>query len=596
MPSDITVAILGGGVGGLSVAHELARTGGPFKITVYEERATVGGKADSQDAGLGGTNGRKALLGEHGFRFFPGFYRYITQAMAEVMHTDGRPVIEHLVESDMTGIAYPGEPLIVLPRRPRRSYAFDLYRMLASMAQNDEVMRFPSADLARAALARLKFITSCEARRVGYEQITWLKFLGEDKLSTRYKQFEASLNSTLSAMGPEDTNARVIGEIGMQFILGSLRTDERKDALLDGPTRYTWLEMWRRHLELKGVSFKTAKVQSLETVTAGGKPTVKRAVFEDGTWAEAEYFVCAMPVGDAARVMPTAVIGSYPMPLFNGSPDSVLQLAKMQKWMVGAQFYLKEDVPFVKGHFFLPTSPWALSGVSQNQFWRKQSNIGPTLETKDLYGDGSVKGVLSVAISAWDVKDDHPTEPKTARECKTPEEVLERTLAQLQKCLGSDLADSNISSKHLDNNVTVTLDAFGVPTWENRFALLVHPPDSRKWRPPAWSAGVPNLMLAADYVDTFTQLATMEGANEAARAAAIAICKATGVAYNGLEPAPLHEESIFDFAKKLDKDRFDDGKDHLLDTWPFRDLGDGALGFELIDTAMRLLHLIASPP
>ena len=36
-----TVAVLGGGVGGLSVAHELAERG--FQVHVYERRAIFGG-------------------------------------------------------------------------------------------------------------------------------------------------------------------------------------------------------------------------------------------------------------------------------------------------------------------------------------------------------------------------------------------------------------------------------------------------------------------------------------------------------------------------------------------------------------------------
>ena len=74
-----TVAILGGGVGGLSAAHELAERG--FKVDVYELRDSFGGKARSMDAPGTATGGRRALPGEHGFRFFPGFYQHITDTM-----------------------------------------------------------------------------------------------------------------------------------------------------------------------------------------------------------------------------------------------------------------------------------------------------------------------------------------------------------------------------------------------------------------------------------------------------------------------------------------------------------------------------------
>ena len=65
----IRVAVLGGGVAGLSAAHELSERG--FEVTVYEKSDMFGGKARSLSVPGTGTDGRKDLPGEHGFRFFP---------------------------------------------------------------------------------------------------------------------------------------------------------------------------------------------------------------------------------------------------------------------------------------------------------------------------------------------------------------------------------------------------------------------------------------------------------------------------------------------------------------------------------------------
>src|ERR671925_1529660 len=77
-----SVAVLGGGVGGLSAAHELAERG--FDVTVYEARDAFGGKARSMPVPGSGTGGRADLPGEHGFRFFPGFYKNVTDTMARI--------------------------------------------------------------------------------------------------------------------------------------------------------------------------------------------------------------------------------------------------------------------------------------------------------------------------------------------------------------------------------------------------------------------------------------------------------------------------------------------------------------------------------
>src|ERR1700681_3039352 len=82
MAAKQSVAILGGGVGGLSAAHELAERG--FAVTVYERNAAFGGKARSVSVAGSASGGRMDLPGEHGIRFFPGFYKHITDTMSRI--------------------------------------------------------------------------------------------------------------------------------------------------------------------------------------------------------------------------------------------------------------------------------------------------------------------------------------------------------------------------------------------------------------------------------------------------------------------------------------------------------------------------------
>src|SRR3954471_8602417 len=76
-----TVAVLGGGMAGLAAAHELAERG--FDVTVYERNA-LGGKARSIPVAHSATGGRRDLPGEHGFRFFPGFYHHVPDTMRRI--------------------------------------------------------------------------------------------------------------------------------------------------------------------------------------------------------------------------------------------------------------------------------------------------------------------------------------------------------------------------------------------------------------------------------------------------------------------------------------------------------------------------------
>ena len=88
----IRVAILGGGVGGMTAAHELIERG--FEVAIYEMREIPGGKARSIHVPNTSANGNKPLPGEHGFRFFPGFYKHVPDTMKRIPCGDKKRVFE----------------------------------------------------------------------------------------------------------------------------------------------------------------------------------------------------------------------------------------------------------------------------------------------------------------------------------------------------------------------------------------------------------------------------------------------------------------------------------------------------------------------
>src|SRR5215218_3466765 len=101
-----SVAVLGGGVGGLSAAHELVERG--FAVSVYESRARFGGKSRSLALPGSGSDGRADVPAEHGFRFFPGFYRHLPDTMARIPGRGRERVIDDLVGAEMVMIARAG--------------------------------------------------------------------------------------------------------------------------------------------------------------------------------------------------------------------------------------------------------------------------------------------------------------------------------------------------------------------------------------------------------------------------------------------------------------------------------------------------------
>jgi uncharacterized protein with NAD-binding domain and iron-sulfur cluster len=209
--------------------------------------------------------------------------------------------------------------------------------------------------------------------------------------------------------------------------------------------------------------------------------------------------------------------------------------------MNGIMFYLDRDVPLVHGHTIYIDSPWALTSISQAQFWPEFD-----LET---FGDGRVEGILSVDVSDWETPG--MLFGKQARHC-TKEEVRDEVWAQLEAGLedaGIDvLAEANVLDWFLDPAIVYPNPSAAT----NLEPLLINTAGSWADRPEAVT-DVENLFLASDYVRTHTDLATMEGANEAARRAVNGILELFGSSQPRCPVWKLSEPQIFAPARLLDR-------------------------------------------
>ncbi|WP_331060410.1 FAD-dependent oxidoreductase [Hymenobacter sp.] len=169
--SGVRVAVLGGGVAGMSAAHELAERG--FSVDVYERQPRyVGGKARSVDVPNTGTGRRPDLPGEHGFRFFPGFYRHVTDTMKRIPYgTNPQGVFDNLVASQRVLLARFGKPpLPALVNFPKTRA--DLETILQDLAHADTGLNASDIKLFAHSLWRI-LTSSYERRQQVYERQSW---------------------------------------------------------------------------------------------------------------------------------------------------------------------------------------------------------------------------------------------------------------------------------------------------------------------------------------------------------------------------------------------------------------------------------------
>ncbi|MGH2837629.1 MAG: FAD-dependent oxidoreductase, partial [Thermoleophilaceae bacterium] len=183
------VAVLGGGMAGLAVAHELVERG--FRVDVYERKA-LGGKARSIPVAGTAAGGRKPLPGEHGFRFFPGFYHHVPDSMRRIPFP-GNPngVWDNLVEGSETksprteGRA--DGTVFGLAPDPNEARTPDGMRRLLLDALHEDSL--PPHELAYFVERLMVFVTSCDERRYGeWEHVSWWDFIAAEGKSDEYQK------------------------------------------------------------------------------------------------------------------------------------------------------------------------------------------------------------------------------------------------------------------------------------------------------------------------------------------------------------------------------------------------------------------------
>jgi uncharacterized protein with NAD-binding domain and iron-sulfur cluster len=544
-----SVIVLGGGMAGLTAAHELVERG--FRVRVFERRDVPGGKARSvvvpstrpvQNVGtvhLGkmGTIARRDLPGEHGFRFFPRFYRHVIDTMKRTPYKGSRSVADNLVDTNGTLFARFGKPPLTLPNTVPTSI-LDLLTLLNDLDRfwGPELGIAPE-DHAFFVERLLQILTSCEERRAEeYEKIDWWQFVDAERRSEIYqKVYAIGITRSLVAAKARSASTKTIGNTYVQMLFNlSDSTTSSIDRVLDGPTNYVWINPWLEYLRSRGVEYHlNSTVRSIDV--AGGRVrgvTVERNRRTETV--EGDYYVAALPIEVMAELVTDELVQCDP------SLAHVFSLNRYTGWMNGIQFYLSEDVPIGPGHQIYLDSPWALTSISQTQFWRDVD--------LSSFADGRIRGVISVAISDWDSAG---LNGKPARECSRYE-IRDEVWEELKRSINVQgtalLEDEDLRYWFLDQDIDPLLRSNAEP-------LLINEVDTWRLRPSAQTR-IPNFVLAADYVQTYTDLATMEGANEAARRAVNAILADSGASESPCAVWKLHEPQILEPWRAHDRLRY----------------------------------------
>ncbi|MEA2224370.1 MAG: hypothetical protein QOH83_2746 [Solirubrobacteraceae bacterium] len=542
-----TVAVFGGGIAGLTVAHELAERG--FDVTVYERRAW-GGKARSTEVPGSATGGRRPLPGEHGFRVFFGFYQNTVDTLRRIpFESNPQGAFDNLVALPQLMFARDGGrhdlALAIGAVDPAAYTPQEILDLIVGVLLETKL---PADAVAWFASRLVIYLSSCDARRTGqWENETWTNFTRADRYGEDYRRIlintftefvQASKASTTSANFP----CHVL-ECFVYNLLG-LNSNGPLIRALNRPTNEAFIDPWlgvlrglgiglRNHHELTGFELRGGRISGARVRSRHGASTVR-----------ADWYVCALPVERARRMWSPAILAADP------------QLARMQRldtdWMSGMKFFLRARTPITKGTIGCADSPWAVTIVTQGQFW--------PVDFAATYGDGRAHDCLSAIVANWSAPGILYGKP--AREC-SPDEVVSEVWEQIKRHVNDTgravLTDDLLLSSDIDpgmlrrNGRLVCDDPLVLPSAGQR-------PD----RPDVTTA-IPNLLLAGDYLKSEAEVANMDAASYNARRAANAILDGAGSHETPAKVIGTYRPPEWEPLKRIDAQRYARGQPHVLD-------------------------------
>ncbi|WP_205525452.1 NAD(P)-binding protein [Pyxidicoccus trucidator] len=377
------------------------------------------------------------LPGEHGFRFFPSYYRHLFSTMVETPILDeqgrftGRRVFDNLVPSSFYGIAAQGRRIRFLRRAPA-SRPVELLQELRDLASSG----YPPSDTLQFTLRIWRYLCTCsERRKADFERISWWEYLegyDPEKKTRRYQYSAAFMRDmqfaprVLAAFDGAWGDARTNGNTLAQLYLNNLMPLPKTDGTLNGPTTSAWFRPWRRYLEehlrvefyaMKLHRFALERGRLVPYCLAGEWEFVDTHSNANGSDEDSDpvdYYLVATDAVTAEQVtrgLPRVGIVEGlqgftsrvppnprgPEPAEERSPGVLPGHVPWDRFqtLTGIQFFFPTTTRLAEGYLFFLDAPWGLSAISSQQYWA----------TPPTFDQDGFSSVLSVDIGNWYVRE-----------------------------------------------------------------------------------------------------------------------------------------------------------------------------------------------
>ena len=327
-----SVGVVGAGIAGLTVAHELVERG--FAVTVHEAAPAPGGKAGSERTVDG-------LVREHVNKNYSAHYYCLPETLRRIPCEGGGTVFDRLLPSMNSVCRFPDGSEVELSGRMKMTRSERLreaLRFIRAFARQG----LPLRDALSFVYAHARLALLCEARREReLSGVSYRDYLGVDRRAAPFRhllqmiEISAAANVDGPARAAAEQTFRIFGRIFNPHQFASMIN------FLDGPSEERLFRPWREHLGRLGVTLRCgSRVLSLER--AEGRHGLR---LSSGSVEWHDVVVIATGVTALRHLLPEL-----------GLPEAC------EKWANGFYFVLRErPAPVVEGELrFCLGSPWSL--------------------------------------------------------------------------------------------------------------------------------------------------------------------------------------------------------------------------------------------
>lgn len=464
------IAIFGSGVGGLTVAHELAHCkGARYNIHIYERNNTIGGMARS---GYKNRNGIM-LPTEYCWRIYGPNYDNLREILKQIplQNNPDKTVHDNLINIHDYLIA---DQHSIFKMNNRVKTLLDLRHAFKNVPLRQKW----------SVLNKILYCFMISSDRLNsLDSMTWKEYINpDDSLCHDMKKYIIDIMAPYLGAEANSVNVPSVAKT-----LESFKAFNGPISVLGGPTNEAWLDHWKHYLESKGVTFHLNS--EITDIIADGE-NVKCALLSDGTEITSDVFFCSLPVESVAKLR------SLKIPGIEELSQRAYQL------MVGMQLYFNKKIRLPNRYtaMYIPNSTWQLVIEPQGSIWDKNY-----ADIKDVWSIGLCDPIRHGLL----IK-------KPFVEC-SHEEIKTEVWHQIKNSeLGHYLALNEVEI--LDYNVwdTYVFNGHKLETCEPKFStnkgtFFLRPDNRTKYK---------NLHFATAYTKTDTDMFEMESAAESGRRAA----------------------------------------------------------------------------